>query len=261
MFMFAVYVWKMRQVGTTALVHDRGHLAGPHGVASVDLADHVQSTVVAVDFGHTLLGGHGLRLSDQSSVGRHPQVRSLAQPLSPLQAPVAATAAPVATMACTTVLAPVASVAVDAGVVKFDLASGRARCKTPSAPPRGKQRVIFGFHDATDDPTMNAELAQQRALAVRDALLGAGVPDASLVLHKPAQTTGDGSDVEARRVEVVIVPWPSLNLDPEPGCAGFLFVWRLRVVAAGCGWLASRWADDFGLYQALRRSHGHNAQR
>ena len=51
---------------------------------------------------------------------------------------------------------------------------------------------------------MNAELAKQRAFAVRDALTGSGVAETSLELKKPEETTGAGSNAEARRVEVVI---------------------------------------------------------
>ena len=47
----------------------------------------------------------------------------------------------------------------------------------------------------------------QRAFAVRDALKGAGVDEASLELKKPEETAGGtGSNAEARRVEVVIAP-------------------------------------------------------
>jgi outer membrane protein OmpA-like peptidoglycan-associated protein len=51
---------------------------------------------------------------------------------------------------------------------------------------------------------MNAELAKQRALAVRNALMGAGVAESSMELKKPEETTGSGNDAEARRVEVLI---------------------------------------------------------
>lgn len=106
-----------------------------------------------------------------------------------------------------------ASVVVENGVVKFYFASGKADLATGAvealneaiaAAKAGKKLVISGFHDATGDPAMNAELAKQRAFAVRDALKGAGVDEAALELKKPEQTTGEGSNAEARRVEVVI---------------------------------------------------------
>lgn len=133
----------------------------------------------------------------------------------PAQAPAAAAAVPAAVTAPLVSSPQDASVVVEAGVVKFYFASGRAELAAGAlealqdaitAAKGGRQLVISGFHDATGDAAMNAELAKQRALAVRDALVGAGVSDASLVLQKPAQTTGDGSDAEARRVEVVIAP-------------------------------------------------------
>jgi outer membrane protein OmpA-like peptidoglycan-associated protein len=106
-----------------------------------------------------------------------------------------------------------ASVVVENGVVKFYFASGKADLATGAvealneaiaAAKAGKKLVISGFHDATGDPAMNAELAKQRAFAVRDALKGAGVDEAALELKKPEQTAGEGSNAEARRVEVVI---------------------------------------------------------
>jgi len=106
-----------------------------------------------------------------------------------------------------------ASVVVENGVVKFyfavgkaDLASGAlvALDDAIAAAKNGKRLVISGFHDATGDPAFNAELAKQRAMAVRDALVGAGVAEGSVELNKPAETTGSGNPAEARRVEVVI---------------------------------------------------------
>ena len=62
--------------------------------------------------------------------------------------------------------------------------------------------VISGFHDKTGNPEQNAELAKQRAVATRDALVAAGVAAERIELRKPAETEGDGNDREARRVEV-----------------------------------------------------------
>jgi outer membrane protein OmpA-like peptidoglycan-associated protein len=106
-----------------------------------------------------------------------------------------------------------ASVVVESGVVKFYFASGKADLASGAlealrdsvaAAQAGKELVISGFHDATGDPAFNAELANQRAMAVRNILVGAGVVDASIELKKPEQTTGSGNDAEARRVEVMI---------------------------------------------------------
>ena len=64
--------------------------------------------------------------------------------------------------------------------------------------------VISGFHDASGDAVANAELAKQRAFAVRDLLTSAGVRAESIDLAKPAVTTGGADPREARRVEVTL---------------------------------------------------------
>lgn len=104
-----------------------------------------------------------------------------------------------------------ASVRVENGVVKFYFASGKADLAA-GAPDvladvikgakAGRKLVISGFHDATGSAVKNAELAKLRALAVRDALLAAGVAETAMELKKPEQMTASGSDAEARRVEV-----------------------------------------------------------
>ncbi|PZO12269.1 MAG: hypothetical protein DCF26_19350 [Burkholderiales bacterium] len=122
-------------------------------------------------------------------------------------------AAPAAAPAVAAVVSDDASVVVENGVVKFYFASGKADLAPGAlvalgdaiaAAKAGKRLVLSGFHDATGDPAFNAELAKQRALAVRNALVGAGVAEASMELKKPVQTTGSGNDAEARRVEVMI---------------------------------------------------------
>mgnify|MGYP006192062369 CR=1 FL=1 len=129
----------------------------------------------------------------------------------PAAAPAAASAAPAPVAAA--VSASDASVVVENGVVKFyfatgkaDLAPGALAALTDAitAAKGGARLVLSGFHDATGDPASNAELAKQRALAVRDALVGAGVAEASVELKKPEVSTGSGANAEARRVEVVI---------------------------------------------------------
>jgi outer membrane protein OmpA-like peptidoglycan-associated protein len=127
--------------------------------------------------------------------------------------PTTQTAAPAAVPAAAAAPSDDASVVVENGVVKFYFASGKADLAAGAlvalgdaiaAAKSGKQLVLSGFHDATGDPAFNAELAKQRALAVRDALVGAGVAETSMELKKPEQTTGTGNDAEARRVEVMI---------------------------------------------------------
>jgi outer membrane protein OmpA-like peptidoglycan-associated protein len=64
--------------------------------------------------------------------------------------------------------------------------------------------VISGFHDASGDAAVNAELAKQRAFAVRDLLVTAGVSTQSIELSKPAVTMGGTDPREARRVDVTL---------------------------------------------------------
>jgi outer membrane protein OmpA-like peptidoglycan-associated protein len=77
-----------------------------------------------------------------------------------------------------------------------------AAIKQAAAAAPGRKLVLSGFHDATGDPAQNAELAKNRAKAMRDALKAEGIAPERLVLRKPESTTGDGSNQEARRVEV-----------------------------------------------------------
>lgn len=74
-----------------------------------------------------------------------------------------------------------------------------------TAAPAGSKLVLSGFHDATGDPARNAELAKERAKAVRAALQADGVDAARVGLRKPESTTADGKPEEARRVEIRLV--------------------------------------------------------
>lgn len=124
----------------------------------------------------------------------------------PLTQPVGAVAQGAAQAA-----ADAASVSVEQGVVKFYFASGKADLAAGAsealadmvkAGKEGRTLVISGFHDATGSAEKNAELAKQRALAVRDALMAAGVPEGHIELKKPEQVSASGSNAEARRVEI-----------------------------------------------------------
>jgi len=66
----------------------------------------------------------------------------------------------------------------------------------------GKVVQISGYHDASGDAAQNAELAKNRALAVRHALEANGVAPDHLVMDKPIVATGGADAREARRVEV-----------------------------------------------------------
>lgn len=125
----------------------------------------------------------------------------------------AAAANMVSTETTMVVLEDVASVRVDGGVVKFYFASGKADVAAGANEAladvvkgvvAGKKAIVSGFHDATGDAALNADLSKKRAFAVRDALQALGVPQGSIELSKPEDMKASGSNAEARRVEVVL---------------------------------------------------------
>lgn len=126
----------------------------------------------------------------------------------------AVVAEPIATGAASVDVAlEAASVRVEGGVVKFYFSSGSAAVASGAnealadvvkGVAEGKKAVVSGFHDDTGGGALNAELAKQRALAVRDALMALGVAEGSIQLQKPEQMLASGNNAEARRVEVVL---------------------------------------------------------
>jgi K(+)-stimulated pyrophosphate-energized sodium pump len=139
-----------------------------------------------------------------------------------IETPPAATAppamAPAATPAATLASAAVgateaAAVKVENGIVKFYFASASAEVAPNAkealsdvikAVQSGSTVLVSGYHDASGDPAKNAELAKQRAMAVRDAIKAAGAPEDKIELAKPEQSQADGPASEARRVEVKV---------------------------------------------------------
>jgi len=71
-----------------------------------------------------------------------------------------------------------------------------------------RKLMLSGFHDPSGDPALNAELAKNRAKAVREALKARGVAPERLVLRKPEQTAAEGPPADARRVEIRLVQLP-----------------------------------------------------
>lgn len=137
----------------------------------------------------------------------------VAVPSEPPPAPVAAPVPPASTPLSAQAAADAASITVEYGVVKFYFASGSAELAAGAADALvdvvkgargGKKVVISGFHDARGNAARNADLARQRAMTVRDALVAAGVPGSRIQLEKPAVAAGTGSDAEARRVEIAL---------------------------------------------------------
>ncbi|MEO7241542.1 MAG: OmpA family protein [Variovorax sp.] len=149
-----------------------------------------------------------------------PSAVVLVAPIASLPAAPSATAAgtvPALAVVTETTTAPVpegAGIQVVNGVVRFYFASGNADLAPGAAEALanviagikgGKKAVLAGFHDSSGDAMLNRQLAQRRADTVRDVLVGLGVDAAKLEISKPQETTGSGSDAQARRVEVRLI--------------------------------------------------------
>ncbi len=65
--------------------------------------------------------------------------------------------------------------------------------------------ALSGFVDKTGNADQNAELAKNRAKAVRETLKTAGVDEARIEMRKPEVLTGAVDNKEARRVEIIAV--------------------------------------------------------
>jgi outer membrane protein OmpA-like peptidoglycan-associated protein len=106
-----------------------------------------------------------------------------------------------------------ASVAVENGAVIFYFASGKADLATGAdkaladvvaGVKDGKKAVVSGYVDSSGNAAQNAELAKQRAIAVREQLKALGVAEDKVELQKPADVEA-GKGAQARRVEVKLV--------------------------------------------------------
>ena len=129
-------------------------------------------------------------------------------------APAAAAAAPAAAASSAAPAGDAASVMVENGVVKFYFAPGKAELAQDgakaltdilAAAKTGKKIGISGFVDPSGDPQQNAELAKERAFAVKELLTSSGVPDGQIVMVRPNDIkAGATTAAEGRRVEVFL---------------------------------------------------------
>jgi cytochrome c oxidase subunit II len=128
-----------------------------------------------------------------------------------------------ASFAVTAAAAPAAAAPADTAVVKFEglplpvyFAVGKSALDAEAQKALGRaidllkakpdaKVALSGYVDSTGSAAKNAELAKQRALAVRDALTQAGVAARRIDLRKPEQVdAGSGAAAErARRVDIV----------------------------------------------------------
>jgi outer membrane protein OmpA-like peptidoglycan-associated protein len=86
-----------------------------------------------------------------------------------------------------------------------DFATAAAPIKTYVDANPGARLAVSGYNDPRGDAAFNAELSKNRAKAVAAALVALGVPEASIDLVKPAETTDATTTLEnARRVDVTV---------------------------------------------------------
>ena len=101
---------------------------------------------------------------------------------------------------------PAAKVLFDSGKTEVG-ADAQAAIKAVAghlAAHQGAKVQLSGFTDTSGNAAANADLARQRALAVRDALKAAGVPDDAIVLKKPEVSAQAGNPEEARVVDMTL---------------------------------------------------------
>lgn len=91
---------------------------------------------------------------------------------------------------------------VGSAVLAADAADAVARTQAALIASPDAIVLLSGYHDPSGDAVQNAELAKARALAVREALVAAGIEEARMRLRKPESTAADGPPEEARRVEI-----------------------------------------------------------
>ena len=169
-----------------------------------------------------LLGLAALALLAWFLLGR--QTTTTTAPVAEVRPPAPAAIAPVERQAAPAVVTPApapieaapAAPAAIAGLpaaVHFNLGSAaigeegsRAIQTAAAAIKQDNARVaVTGFTDRTGNLTLNETLALNRATAVRDALIAAGVPAANIEMAKPTAVENGPTgvaDLEARRVEI-----------------------------------------------------------
>lgn len=106
------------------------------------------------------------------------------------------------------------SIKVEQGAVRFYFAQGKAQLAAGAADAlaqivkgvaAGKTAVISVYRAATGNgDEQDAQLARERALAVRNALMALGIGADKLVLRGVEESITAGTDAEAARVEVTL---------------------------------------------------------
>ena len=145
-------------------------------------------------------------------VPRTPHVVAPAVAVAPVEAPLSAVAPtiPAGSGLVTQQVAgkPLVSVYFDTAKtdVSPEIAPAAAELKSYLAANAGSKLSVSGYNDPTGNAAFNAELSKKRAVAVRDALVAAGISADAIELVKPEATTDVTTTAEnARRVDVKII--------------------------------------------------------
>jgi len=141
-----------------------------------------------------------------------PPAKAPAATAPPAMAPAAPP--PAATAPAASTAAPAAATSGLPANVYFDVGSATlsddAKKAVAGAADAAKQAggkvELTGYTDKTGDAAKNEELAKNRAVAVKDALVAAGLAESAIAMKPPAFVTGGGNDNEARRVEITKAP-------------------------------------------------------
>jgi cytochrome c5 len=139
-----------------------------------------------------------------------------AAPATPAAAKPAA-AAPAATPVAAAPAALPAKVYFDVGKAALT-ADGKTTVAAAAATLQsvGDKVDVTGYTDRTGNLAKNLELAKDRAKAVREALVAGGIAQDRINMKPPIETTGTGTDKEARRVEVALAGQAAATVAAAP---------------------------------------------
>ncbi|MGR4869511.1 efflux RND transporter periplasmic adaptor subunit [Variovorax sp. LARHSF232] len=202
------FVWVVDPEGKAQQRHvEAGDWLGDQWLVSSGLKD---GDKVVVDGFMRLAPGLPVKAKD---VPAEPLPDPTARPTGKVAAATGASAAPAPTAAPSASAAPAAADADNKTAVYFAAnragidATGQIRLLDIAAAMKGQptaRATLHGYADASGNAKRNKELAKQRAQAVRDALVAAGVSAERIALQAPADITGGNSPVQARRVDIVL---------------------------------------------------------
>ena len=151
--------------------------------------------------GEQIVVDGGLRLTQGATVKTTPYVPPKAPPAPTADIKAAASTKPAeATARNTAVYFASGDSSLDAAAIKT------VRDTAAAMMGIGTSVALTGYADRTGVHRTSVDLAKLRAVAVRNALVGAGIDPRRIVLKSPVDVTGTGSDDKARRVDIGMTP-------------------------------------------------------